>query len=211
VTAERRTPPYRIRTERLVIRCWEPADAPLMKEVVDESVEHLRPWMPWAHDEPQTLAEKTALLGHFHDLFQTGRDFVYGIFSADESEVVGRTGLHTRLDDDAFEIGYWIRAGRVGRGLATEAAAALTRVAFAACGVDRMEIHVDPANEVSCRIPRRLGYVEEGTLRRRLPPMSPGAPRRDLVAFSMLTEEFAASPLAATPLEAYDVDGARVL
>jgi len=46
--------PYRIETERLVIRCYEPRDAPLLKEAIDSSLEHLQPWMPWALDEPQT-------------------------------------------------------------------------------------------------------------------------------------------------------------
>lgn len=38
--------PYRIETARLVIRCYDRADAPLLKAAVDASVEHLRPWMP---------------------------------------------------------------------------------------------------------------------------------------------------------------------
>src|SRR5262249_27870811 len=50
--------PYRIETERLVIRCYEPGDAALMKDAIDSSLEHLRAWMPWAEAEPQTLAEK---------------------------------------------------------------------------------------------------------------------------------------------------------
>ena len=51
-------PPYRIVTERLVVRCWEPRDAPLLKEAVDSSLDDLRPWMPWAYDEPQTVADE---------------------------------------------------------------------------------------------------------------------------------------------------------
>ena len=43
-----KTPPYRIVTERLVLRCWEPRDAAALKEAVDASLDHLRPWMPWA-------------------------------------------------------------------------------------------------------------------------------------------------------------------
>ena len=46
-------PPYRIVTERLVLRTWEPRDAPLLKEAVDSSIDHLLPWMPWAAHEPQ--------------------------------------------------------------------------------------------------------------------------------------------------------------
>ena len=57
-----------------------------------------------------------------------------------------------------------------------------------------MEVHVDPANEPSCRVPRKLGYVEEACLRRRLSGVVPNSPKRDVVIFSMLAEEFADSP-----------------
>ena len=108
-------------TERLVVRCWEPRDAPLLKEAVDSSLEHLRPWMPWAHDEPQPLEAKVELVREFRGRFDLGQDFVYGIFSADESEAVGGSGFHTRHGEGIFEIGYWIRASRAGEGLCTEA------------------------------------------------------------------------------------------
>jgi RimJ/RimL family protein N-acetyltransferase len=205
------SPPYRIVTERLVLRCWEPHDAPLLKEAVDSSLEHLRPWMPWAEHEPQTLDEKVELLRGFRGKFDLDQDFVYGIFAADEAEVVGGTGLHRRVGGGAFEIGYWIRASRAGEGLATETAAALTRVAFEVSGVDRVEIRTDPANERSRRVPRKLGFVEEATLRRRLPPCPPDARRRgDVTIFSLLEEEFRASPLEAFPVEAYDALGERI-
>jgi RimJ/RimL family protein N-acetyltransferase len=195
-------PPYRIETERLVIRCWNPVDAPLVKEAVDASVEHLRPWMPWAAHEPQTLDEKVELLRSFRGRFDLGEDFVYALLAPDESQVLGGAGLHTRVGEGAFEIGYWIHVDAIGRGLATETAAALTRVAFALCGVDRVEIRVDPANERSAAIPRKLGFVEEGTLRRRQPPMAGEGLRRDVTVFTMLADEFPASPCAGAAIAA---------
>jgi RimJ/RimL family protein N-acetyltransferase len=203
-------PPYRIVTERTVVRCWDPRDAPALKEAIDSSLDHLRPWLAWAYSEPQTLAEKIALLRRFRGQFDLGRDFVYGIFGRDERAVLGGTGLHTRSGDDAFEIGYWIRAGHTGRGLCTEATAALTRVAFELCGVDRIDIRVDPANAASLAIPRRLGFVEEATLRRRLPPHGDGEPR-DVTHFALFRTGFAESPAASVQLEAYDARGERVL
>ena len=47
--------PDRIDTERLVLRRWRPADAPLLKAAVDASLTHLRPWTPWAVAEPTPL------------------------------------------------------------------------------------------------------------------------------------------------------------
>lgn len=201
------TPPYRLETERLVIRCWEPRDAGLLKEAVDESLEHLRPWMPWAHHEPQSLEEKIELLRGFRGAFDLGTNFVYGIFSRDESSVVGGTGLHERTGEGGIEIGYWIRASATGSGFGTETAAVLTQAAFRWCDVDRVEIKVDPENAASLAIPRRLGYVEEATLRRRQMPIVDGAERRDFVIFSMLVEELAGSPASAFGFAAYDAAG----
>jgi RimJ/RimL family protein N-acetyltransferase len=200
-------PPYRIVTERLVLRCWDPRDAPLLKDAVDTSIDHLLPWMPWAAAEPQPLAEKVALLREFRGRFDLGQDFVYGIFARDESEVVGGTGLHTRVGPNALEIGYWIRASRAGEGLATEATAALTRAAFELTDVERIEIRCDPANEQSRAIPRKLGYREEATLRRRLHYPEP----RDVVVYTLFRNELSASPAAHAQFEAYDAAGTCVL
>ena len=90
--------PYRIEiVDGPVLRCWEPGDAALLKDAVDSSLDHLREWMPWAHDEPQSLDEKVELLRLFRGNFDLGKDFVYGIFSPDESEALGGAGLaHAR-------------------------------------------------------------------------------------------------------------------
>ena len=201
------TPPYRIVTERLVIRCWEPRDAPLLKDAVDSSIDHLLPWMPWAADEPQSLAEKVELLRQFRGRFDLGTDFIYGMFAPDESEAVGGTGLHTRVAPEAFEIGYWVSSASAGQGLGTESTAAVTRVAFELTDIERIEIRCDPANERSRAIPRKLGYTEEATLRRRLHYPEP----RDVVVYTLFRDDFAASPSASAALEAYDAGGNRVL
>ena len=199
--------PYRIEVDGgPVIRCWDPRDAPLLKDAVDSSLEHLREWMPWAYHEPQELDAKVALLRTFRGNFDLGQDFIYGIFSADETRVLGGTGLHTRVGDGAFEIGYWVRADAVREGIATRVAGALTRVGIELAGADRIEIRVDVDNEVSCRIPRRLGYREEGVLRRRLPTHD-GSPQRDALIFSMFAEDLAGSPAALVPFAAFDCRG----
>jgi RimJ/RimL family protein N-acetyltransferase len=165
--------------------------------------------MPWARDEPVPLPEKIELLRRFRGNFDLGEDFVYGLFSADESMVVGGSGLHTRVGLDAFEIGYWIRTSEAGHGLATEATGALTRVGLELCGADRIEIRVEPENHASLAIPRKLGFTEEGLLRRRLDPGPDGA-RRDTLVFSMFRDGLAGTPTSAVAFEAFDALGARV-
>jgi RimJ/RimL family protein N-acetyltransferase len=197
-------PPYRIETARLVLRCWEPEDAPLMKEAVDSSLEHLLPWMPWARFEPQTVDEKLELARTFRGEFDLGSNFVYGIFEPDESRALGGSGLHPRGGEGSLEIGYWIRADSVGRGLAPEVAAVLTRVGLEKLELERVDVQVDPENERSLNIPRKLGFVEEGRLRRRLPPKDEGGRRRDAVLFTMVAEELEHSPCVSFDYVAYD-------
>jgi len=187
-------PPRRVLTERLLLRPYDPDDAALLKEAVDTSLDHLRRFMDWAWTAPEPVGVVRKRLRAFRDAFRHGDDWIYGIFDPDGSAIVGGAGLHRRVGPEALEIGYWIRASRVRQGLATEAAAALTRLAFERCGVVRAEIHVDPANTGSLAVAERLGYLREATLRKRLPPIKPGGPRRDEVVFSLLDDEYPGSP-----------------
>jgi RimJ/RimL family protein N-acetyltransferase len=192
-----RGPAYRIVTPRLVVRCWEPRDAPFLKEAIDSSLDHLRPWMPWARHEPQTLAEKVELLREFRGQFDLGADSVYAIFDSRDERVLGGTGLHPRIGPGRLEIGYWIRADAVGHGYATEATAALTRVAFEVADVERVEIHCMPENRVSAAIPRKLGYslCEAG----------------DDLIFALTAADYPGSPSSSTPLAAYDAIGTPLI
>ncbi|HLX33327.1 MAG TPA: GNAT family protein [Gaiellaceae bacterium] len=200
--------PYRIETERLVIRCYEPADAAKVKDAIDSSIEHLLPWMPWVEGEPQTLEEKTDLLKSFRSQFDLGDNFVMGVFAADESEVLGGSGLHPRVEPGGLEIGYFIRTSATRQGYVSESTAALTRVGFEICEADRIEIRIDPENEASLGVPRKLGFHEEATLRRRLPAKA-GGPLRDVTIFTMFREDF--DPASAPGIRAYNARGEQVL
>jgi RimJ/RimL family protein N-acetyltransferase len=200
--------PYRIETERLVIRCWEPRDAPLLKEALDSSLEHLRPFMDWVRNEPEPVETKVERLRAFRALYDTGESFVMGIFDHSEQEVLGGTGLHPRIGPGGLEIGYWVRASATRRGVATETAAALTRIGFELCEADRIEIRIEPRNRASFGVPRKLGFAEEATLRRRLPGHRDG-PLRDVTIFTMFREDF--DPAIAPNIRAFDARGEPAL
>ena len=203
-----RPAPYRIETERLVVRCYEPRDAPLLKDAIDSSLEHLQPWMPWALDEPQALEQKIELVESFRSTFVAGENFTYGIFAADEGELLGGTGLHPRVGPGGLEVGYWVRASATRQGIVTESTAALTRAGFEVCEADRIEIRIEPRNEASFGVPRKLGFVEEATLRRRLPGRE-GGPLRDVTIFTMFREDCDRG--IAPGIRAFDARGERLL
>jgi RimJ/RimL family protein N-acetyltransferase len=179
-----------------------------LKEAIDASLDHLQAWMAWAQKEPEDLPAKVERMRQCRGSFDLGQDFTYGIFDRDETRVLGSIGLHPRVGPDAREIGYWVHKDFVGQGLVTEAAGALTAVAFLVDRVARVEIHCDPRNVRSAAVPRRLGFVHEATLRQRLPGLD-GKPR-DTMIWSLFGADFPASPAAAVDLQAFDVLGRRL-
>ena len=199
---------YRIETERLVVRCWDPKDAALLQEAAAASKEHLLPFMPWAVNEPQTVEQKVELTRRFRGLFDRGEDYVYGIFNRDETRALGGTGLHTRLKDNALEIGYWLHKDFINQGFITESSASLTKVAFELYHVDRMEIHCSVENLASASVPRKLGYVHEAT-RRRL--SFANGKSTDSMIWTLFADEYPNTPSAYAVIRAFDVVGNSLL
>lgn len=157
--------PYRFESDRLLLRCYDPADGPLLLEAVQESLASLRPWMPWAQGE-QTLAQYEAFARRSRGEYDLMTNFNLAILSKEDGRYLGGTGLH-RFDWETgrFEIGYWLRDSAVGRGYASEAAWRLTTFAFAELGAERVEIRADVLNARSRQVAERLGFKLEGILR----------------------------------------------
>ena len=151
-------PPWLITLPDFSLRPWTPDDAPSLARTLSASDAHLRAFTPWVVDgrvPGVSLADRLAK--HAAD-FSAGTEWVYGMFSPDDTEVLGGCGLYPRVGPGAVEIGYWLAASHTGRGLATRAAETLTRVAFDVLRVDRVEIRCDRGNAASVRIPERIGY-----------------------------------------------------
>lgn len=202
-------PAYRIETERLLLRCWDPADAPELRRAIDRSAAELRPWIPFMKDEPRSLAQTADWLRGLRARFDLGQDFRYGVFDPGGERVLGENMLLARVGPEALEIGYWTRSGEAGRGFASEASRALLRVAFEIHGAARVEIHCAPGNVASAAIPARLGFVHEATLRQRITGHRGEA--QDLMLWSLFAGDAAVADLDGFPLAAYDALGGRLI
>jgi RimJ/RimL family protein N-acetyltransferase len=175
-------PPERLETGPLVLRRMRAHDAGDIAAVVGESLEHLRPWMPWATKEAADHRSQLARISEADELWAAGTDYIYAIFargSAADGEahgtpggrrprggvaggpdgaLAGTIGLHRKAGATIVEIGYWIAAAHTRRGYGTAAARAMTSLAATLPGVRQVEIQVDEANVASAGIPRKLGY-----------------------------------------------------
>ena len=148
--------PERIEGKGVLIRRWRVDDAERLARAVAESHDHLRPWMDWMAQEPQTVEQRRARIAEWEREWSKGGDVILGIFVGDE--VAGGCGLHRRAGPSTLEMGYWVHPSFTGRGLATTVARLLTSAAFSLPWIDRVEIHIDKANTPISGVPRRLGF-----------------------------------------------------
>ena len=155
--------PPRIELAHCTLRAWRADDAPALARTLEANDAHLRAWTPWVVDGRVPGQPLVARLAQHADDFAANRAWVYGIFTRDDTEVLGGCGLYARVGPTALEIGYWLSTESTGQGLATDSASALTGLAFSNPEIERVEIHCDPRNAASVRIPQRLGYQIETT------------------------------------------------
>ncbi|MET7638714.1 GNAT family N-acetyltransferase [Streptomyces sp. NPDC005438] len=162
-------PPEILRNDQVELRRWRAADLDALDRAIHESLDHLRPWMPWAasHDRRQA----TEFLARNETEWREGEAFGYAVTV--RGALVGGCGLMRRIGAGGLDIGYWIHPDWTRRGLATMAAGALTGEAFRLTGIDRVEIHHDAANPASGAVALRLGFTE---VSRAPDPEGPSAP-----------------------------------
>lgn len=152
-------------TERLTIRAPRVEDAAEVIEAVIESLNELRPWMPWAKDAP-TLDGTRIRLRQAMAHWITRQDMPLHIYLKGTSTFVMGSGLH-RMDWESgkFEIGYWVRTKFMGQGFVTEAVNGITVYAFKELHANRVEIRCDAENIRSAAVAKRCGFLLEGILR----------------------------------------------
>ena len=169
-------PPEQLDAGPVLLRRCGTEESAAVATAIKESLEHLRPWMPWAGPEAADPEHQRARLAGAAQSWDAGTEFVYTVFlpgrelTADGA-VVGTIGLHRRIGPGGVAMGYWMHPAHCGRGYATSAARVLTGAALALPDVRQVEIHCDEANTASAAIPRKLGYRLD-----RIDPRIPEAP-----------------------------------
>src|SRR5215831_1907181 len=199
---------YRIETERLVIRCYEPKDAFVLADAIASSMPELLPWIPWAKEGPETEEDKIARIRWMRGKFDMDEDYTFGMFDRQEKTFIGSTGFHRRVGNNASEIGYWINTAFAGKGYASEAVKALVKTGFEIECLERLEIHVDPRNHKSVQIPGKLGFFHEATLQKRY--QRGNDPLQDTMIWTMFREDYEKSDLRFIPIEVFDFLGRKI-
>lgn len=157
--------PESFESERLWIRAPLWGDGTAMNEAVKESIEELRPWMPWAQTIP-TIEASEAEIRQSRLQFLERKDLRLLLVLKKTGQIVGSSGLH-QIDWQSrkFEIGYWVRTSFEKQGYVTEAVHAITNYAIHELQANRIEIRCDSRNSRSAQVAKRSGFTLEGILR----------------------------------------------
>ncbi|RXJ04577.1 N-acetyltransferase [Anaerobacillus alkaliphilus] len=133
-------------------------------QLTDQSREHLREWLPWVNFTKSVSDSKEFINGSLRQ-FSQNNGFQAGIWY--KGTLVGVIGLHNiNWSNKATSIGYWLGAGYQGNGIMTAACRAVVDYCFNELQLERIEIRAATTNHKSMAIPKRLGFQQEGCLRR---------------------------------------------
>ncbi|MBA3974473.1 MAG: RimJ/RimL family protein N-acetyltransferase [Candidatus Solibacter sp.] len=160
-------------------------DAPIIFAAVRRHRDDLRQWLPWV-DSTESVADTIAFVESSIARRASGQAFVYGIWL--DLDFIGVIDLHAvdALNASA-QIGYWLAPPARRGGHMTQAAAAVLGLAFEIIGLERVEIRCASGNDASARIPEKLGFKQEATLRH---AQHTGRGFADLRLFSLLSDEY---------------------
>ena len=176
----------RLRGRGILLRLTTDDDIAALWEATVASKSELIPWLAWCHED-YSLEEAAQWLALCRDGWAARDMFYFAVTDEAGGPIIGACGLnHVDWPNRRANLGYWVRTGEHGRGVATEAARLLARYALEELGLARLEIVVGCGNQASERVAVKLGATREGVLRNRL---WLGGRSHDAVSYSLTGED----------------------
>jgi len=153
-----------ISTPRLVIREVRHSGLDDLLEVNgDHEVTRFLPYATW-----QSREDGVAWLTLMTGLAERGNARQLVVVGKDDAKVIGTLLLFNFDPGSArLEVGYVLGRAHWGRRLMGETLQSMCTFAFGSLGIRRLEAEVNSSNVASLRLLRSLGFVHEGTLRKR--------------------------------------------
>ncbi len=157
-----------IENENIKLRRVRPSDAESLFEAVTGSIAELSPWMPWC-SEKYSLKDTKTWCESRENGWDKGTEYDFVIMDKHDGSLLGVCGINNVNKEVRFaNLGYWVRTGRTGQGIATAVVPMLAKFGFDNLNLNRIEIVVAEGNLPSQRVAEKAGALREGLLRKRL-------------------------------------------
>lgn len=152
----------------ILIRPVTPDDRASLYAAVRESMDTVGRWMSWCHPD-YSINDTDGWIALCQRNWQSGTDREFGIFDAGSGEALGCVGINQINSVHNFgNLGYWVRAGHIGRGIASAAAQLTAQFAFRELKLFRLEVLARVDNLASRRVAEKLGCQFECIARSRI-------------------------------------------
>src|SRR5580698_8122349 len=144
-------------TPRLLLRPPTLDDLDSIQAAKEDAWNDLQLWMAWAFDNQRSREALENSIRRVMD-YQSQAGIGLAGFHKINGDFVVRTALDLTDEADVYETGFWLAPKYAGQGMATEAANAAIRYAFAHLGAKAITIGHFDRNEPSRRIVEKLGF-----------------------------------------------------
>lgn len=148
----------------LELRMFDYRHIDLLYNFLGDNAAHLTPELPWLA-QSFTPEDVQVYIQVGLTRFAKNDGFRAGIWS--DGELAGCISLHS-LDwsDRKASLGYWLGTAFQGKGIITKTCRSVITYAFSELNLERIEISCAADNQRSAQVARRLGFQQEGLLRR---------------------------------------------
>lgn len=149
--------------EQLLLRTYQPEDAPELFQCVSDNRAHLREFLPWV-DNTLKEADSVTFIGITMDQERDQKAMAMGIFL--DNKLIGGIGMHEWNHSlKKCQIGYWLAERQQNKGYMYRSAVAFLDFLFHQLGMNKVEICFLPFNTRSGALAQKLGAKVEGVLR----------------------------------------------
>lgn len=151
-----------LETSRLIMRQPTLADVPAMiKYLNNPLISKTTLTIPY----PYHLVDGKNWVNNVLKEWAEGTGCTFGIVLKNTSEYIGAMGLHTTVQHNRAEAGYWIAEPYWNQGYASEALKAILQFGFDTMGYQKIFATHIIGNESSGRVMQNAGMVPEGVLK----------------------------------------------
>lgn len=166
---------------KLVKLAPTPENLKIVFDLIIANRDEFRRWLEWV-DFLQKPEDEKSLLESDNDP-KSANWFIQW-----DNRIVGRIGFVSMSHgNNRGEIGYWLDKAASGYGVMTEAFKLIEKNAFEEWGFNRIQLKIDPDNNKSLGVAKRMNYKSEGVLRQE---HFINGVYRDGILFSKLKSEY---------------------
>lgn len=183
--------PDRYETDNFILRSYMPGDGKRYADAFNGSAEHIRRFFIGT-PEQYTVQEAEERMRNARAAYLRNEDFRLGIFTPDESLLLGDTGYHLwdgPLHFGNAELSMWIRADHSGKGLGVTVLKALIEWGFMEWNWNRITWRAVVHNTPSQRTAEKAGMLFEARQRKVLPDPT-GGDKHDAMYYAILKEDW---------------------